>query len=46
LLVAVLSTAALLLPFGAASLDEIRLRLAAVEKMLTDQPQEGEDGAA
>ncbi len=44
LLVAVLSTAALLLRFRAASLDEIRLRLAAVEQMLTDKSQGGEDG--
>ncbi len=46
LLVAVLSTAALLLRFRAASLDEIRLRLAAVEQMLSDQSQGGEDGVA
>ena len=40
LLVAVLSTAGVLLRFRAASLDEIRLRLAAVEQMLTDQAHE------
>ena len=43
LLVAVLSTAGVLLRFRAASLDEIRLRLAAVEHMLTDQTHGGED---
>jgi hypothetical protein len=46
LLVAVLTTAALLLRFRAASLDEIRLRLAAVEQMLTDKSQSGENGLA
>jgi hypothetical protein len=38
LLVAVLSTVGIFLRFRAASLAEIRLRLAAVEQMLTDQP--------
>jgi uncharacterized membrane protein len=46
LLVAVLSTAGVLLRFRAASLDEIRLRLAAVEQMLTDQTHGGEDVVA
>ena len=46
LLVAVLSTAGVLLRFRAASLDEIRLRLAAVEQMLTDQAHGGEDVVA
>ena len=44
LLVAVLSTAAVLLRFREASLQEIRLRLAAVEQMLTDQSQGSKDG--
>ncbi len=43
-MVAVLSSAALLLRLRAAGLDEIRLRLAALEQMLTDQSQGGEDG--
>ena len=46
LLVAVLSTVGVLLRFRAASLDEIRLRLAAVEQMLTDQTHGGEDVVA
>jgi hypothetical protein len=48
LLLAVLSSAGLLLRARAASLDEIRLRLTAVEEMLLDQandawPEEGEE---
>ncbi len=44
LLVAVLSTAGVLLRFRAASLHEIRLRLAALEEMLMDQGKDKDAG--
>jgi len=44
LVVAVISTAAVLLRFRAASLDEIRLRLSSLEQMVTDQAEAGDAG--